>query len=112
MPIVRYLSDREKNCNLRNKIVASSLEELRKTTGKDWQICERKVSWFRRFTRHQMVYSLYVISGISYSGGDNEYQLINMYDEKSGSSTEVSADTIVAWIEGYLSCYESVKYRM
>lgn len=103
------LQDSEKNIPTSNEDLNEALERVRKCTGEDWQLIERKITkkkwWFSK-PRVQYSYALHV-----FVGGIFPYQTINFYrnlerDRKDFALTMggyVSAETIMAYLYGTIN---------
>lgn len=104
--ITTFLHDGELNVPTSNSTLNEVLAQVREADpSANWQVIERVTEkrcrrglWFEMKQRRS--YELYI-----YVGGMGPWQLINFYQENSGSSINVgnSADLVVAFLLGILA---------
>ena len=97
MPLCTYLNENEiDNTSIKDEDVLKSLQELRKVTKEKWVIRESDFSvtrWFRKKVciRYELLWPVKSI----------EYQIILCHN-----GYYMTKDEVLAYIEGYLGCYE------
>ena len=96
MSITTFLSENELNIPLKQKAVQEILDEVRETTGEDWQVVPIQTVtghlWWRKATTD---YGLYV-----FVGGCGPWQQINF--PKSGSESSINPYVSIDFVATYL----------
>lgn len=107
MPITTYMTGEFRERDFADSNIGPVLRELRQVTGLDWRVEQYTIRRRKRFRwRTTILYSLYC--GI---GDTGEFQIINFYNEGTGSSinTEVSASLVVTFMYGMMGGYDAAR---
>lgn len=100
MTCTTFLHDGELNQRLPDPELQSLLQEVRKATGRDWQVVSHTFARRGWFKRPVALYGLYI-----YVGGMGPWQQINFYRDGAETSINlyVPLELIAAYLYGVIS---------